>query len=469
MSTKVLVALGVIWAICLSVAPFPGWSAPETRAGIPPNDTLNASSFPAEGKYLNEYTGKYLSLKRALELALQHNPRLKTLSNAVEESAHLLNQAGRLPNPELELELENFGGSGEFSGGASAEASVRVQQRVELGGKRQRRMDVARSGIKIEEIRLRAYATDLRALARTRMTDLAVAQQQLNFARAQVDLSRTLLAMVRSRIEAGKAADIEQIAFNMQLSEAKLNSQEAQTEVQRAKYALASLWGQSLSTFAGVKLNLETLPEQVDIEELYAALDHTPATSISRLRAEVAQQEVLLEQARRIPDLHLNAGVKEERNTGDHALIAGISMGIPIFDRNQDQIAAARTRHRGAEATLHASILEQRLQLQEVWHALANTRREAHMLRTGILPAAQEHFEAVTYAYRAGKYTYQRVLDAQLDLYELRRRYIDVLGNVHRRHIELERICGGPGLRNARTPSESIPELASVVGAGDKQ
>lgn len=133
MSTKVLLALGVIWGICLSVVALPCWSAPRIQTEILSNDSHNTSFSPAEVKYSNAYPGGYLSPKRALELALQHNPRLTTFSSAVEERSHLLRQAGRLPNPELEFEVENFGGSGEFSGSANAETTVRLQQRLELG------------------------------------------------------------------------------------------------------------------------------------------------------------------------------------------------------------------------------------------------------------------------------------------------------------------------------------------------
>ncbi|MFA5700662.1 MAG: TolC family protein, partial [Desulfuromonas sp.] len=83
--------------------------------------------------------------------------------------------------------------------------------------------------------------------------------------------------------------------------------------------------------------------------------------------------------------------------------------------------------------------------------------------------AAQEHFDAVTYAYRAGKYTYAQVLDAQQNLFELRLRHIDALGDVHRKHIELERICARLDPHSPAPSPEMTPELASVLDAGDKR
>lgn len=469
MSTKVLLSLGVMWGICLSVVPLPSWSVSHAQAKIIPNDARNESSIPIEGEHLNEYPNGYLTPERALDLALQHNPRLETFASGVEERTHLLRQAGRLTNPELELELEDFGGSGEFRGGGNAEVSVRVRQRIELGGKRQRRVEVARTEVELEKTQQRAYAIELHARVRTRVVELAAAQQQLELAQAQAELSRTLLDMVRERIDAGKAADIEQIAFEMQLSEAKLKTGQAQTEVTRAQHALAALWGESAPQFNAVALKLEQLPAQEEIEALYATLSHTPASALARTRTQRAAHELRLERARSIPDLNLSVGVKEERGSGDHAMIGGISLEIPLFERNQDGIAAARARQHRADAALRASMIEQRKQLQDGWYALTSARETAHTLRTEILPAAQEHFDAVTYAYRAGKYTYAQVLDAQQNLFELRLRHIDALGDVHRKHIELERICARLDPHSPAPSPEMTPELASVLDAGDKR
>jgi len=458
-----------MWGICLSVVPLPGWSAAHAQAKIIPNDACNESSVAIQGRYPNAYPNGYLTPERALDLALQHNPRLETFARGVEERTHLLRQAGRLTNPELELELENFGGSGEFRGGANAEASVRVSQRIELGGKRQRRVEVARTEVELEKTHQRAYITELHALVRTRVVEVATAQQQLELAQAQAELSHTLLAMVRERIATGKAADIEQIAFALQLSEAKLKTGQAQIEVARAKHALAALWGESSPQFNAVALKLEQLPAHEEIEALAATLSLTPASALAQAQTQRAAHELRLERARRIPDLNLSVGVKEERGSGDHAMIGGISLEIPLFERNQDGIAAARARQQRADATLRASMLEQRKQLQNGWYALKSAREAAHTLRTEILPAAQEHFEAVTYAYRAGKYTYAQVLDAQQNLFELRQRHIDALGDVHRKHIELERICARLDPHSPAPSPEMTPELASILDAGDKR
>jgi|AntRauTorckE6833_2_1112554.scaffolds.fasta_scaffold00789_8 cobalt-zinc-cadmium efflux system outer membrane protein len=469
MSTRIAIFLGLTWVICLNVVPLCTWGDSYAQAKSIPTDTPNASAPSLAENHSGDSARRYITPERALELALQHNPELATFAGTIEARTHEIHQSARLPNPQLELELENFGGSGEFRGTSNAEASVRLQQRVELGGKRQRRVNLARSALKLEETRTRAYTSELRALVHTRAITLALAQERLQLALKQEHLSHKFLSMVRERIDTGKAADIEQIAFKIRLSEAQLKTQEAHTEVKRAQYALAALWGEPSPTFDAVALDLKDLPARIEIEDLYASLERTPATDLARNRTKQTLEAVRLERAHRIPDLNLGVGVKEDRGSGEHALIAGIGVEIPIFDRNQDGVAAARARHRQTEAALHAVMIEQRHQLREIWHALESAREKEHKLRTEILPAAQEHFEAVTYAYQAGKYTYQRVLDAQQNLFEMRRRHIDARGDIQRKYVELQRICADPDASNTGINHEPTPELASVADDGDRQ
>ncbi|MFW6387043.1 MAG: TolC family protein [Thermodesulfobacteriota bacterium] len=468
MSTRIAIFLGVAWVICLSVFTLYPWGAAYAQAESIPADTLNTSVPPLAEKHPDDSGRRYITVERAFTLALQHNPDLETFAGTIEARTHEMHQSGRLPNPELEFELENFGGSGDFSGTSNAETSVRLQQRAELGGKRQRRVNLARGALKQEEARTRAYTTELRARVRTRAIVLAQAQQRLQLTLKQKQLSHTLLSMVRERIDAGKAADMEQIAFKIRLSEMQLKTKEARIELKRAKHALAALWGESSPTFDAVALDLKALPPRCEIADLYPSLERTPASDLARNKTRQTLEEVRLERARRIPDLNLSMGVKEERGSGDHALIAGIGMEIPIFDRNQDGVAAARARQHQTEAALHAVIMEQRHQLREVWHALESAREKERRLRTEILPAAQEQFEAVTYAYRAGKHTYERVLDAQQNLFEMRQRHIAALGDIQRKHVELQRICADPDSAHTGINHEPASALASVTDNGDR-
>ena len=84
-----------------------------------------------------------LTLPQALQLALAHNPELAAVAAEIRIKDGDRRQAGLRPNPELSLELENFAGQGELRGADGAEATLQLSQLLELGGKRDRRRQLA--------------------------------------------------------------------------------------------------------------------------------------------------------------------------------------------------------------------------------------------------------------------------------------------------------------------------------------
>ena len=98
----------------------------------------------AEALELNdkEPTG-VVTLKQALSRALMHNPELKAFSLEVRALEARALQAGLFPNPEIDIEGENFGGTGEFQDTNVMETTIQLSQLIELGGKRSKRKQLA--------------------------------------------------------------------------------------------------------------------------------------------------------------------------------------------------------------------------------------------------------------------------------------------------------------------------------------
>ena len=94
---------------------------------------------------LNKDPRGAITLRKAVPLALMHNPELEafSLERRVREARAL--QAGLLPNPDLEFMVEDALGSGGFSGFGGSQATLQLSQLVELGGKRAARLRVAES------------------------------------------------------------------------------------------------------------------------------------------------------------------------------------------------------------------------------------------------------------------------------------------------------------------------------------
>jgi len=84
-----------------------------------------------------------LKLGEALSAALERNPELRAFSWEVRARVANALQEGLIPNPEIGLEVENFGGQGEARGFETPETTLQLSQLIELGGKRSKRYQVA--------------------------------------------------------------------------------------------------------------------------------------------------------------------------------------------------------------------------------------------------------------------------------------------------------------------------------------
>jgi cobalt-zinc-cadmium efflux system outer membrane protein len=149
-----------------------------------------------------------------------------------------------------------------------------------------------------------------------------------------------------------------------------------------------------------------------------------------------------LERAERIFDLTLSAGVKRFEESDDYAFTLGMSLPIPLFDRNQGGVREARYRFAQTEHQKRAARVRITTALVESYEALAGARAEALALENEIVPAAGRAFEAARSGYRQGKFGYLEVLDAQRTFAEANARLLDAQARYHRAAALVESLSG---------------------------
>ncbi|MBU2125818.1 MAG: TolC family protein, partial [Alphaproteobacteria bacterium] len=107
-----------------------------------------------------------VTLAEALTRASASSPTLASAEADVAAAMGRAQQAGFRPNPELGLEVENFAGTGAFSGLDDAESTLSVGQRFELGGKRPARERAAQAEVDAARLRLAVARADLQQQVR---------------------------------------------------------------------------------------------------------------------------------------------------------------------------------------------------------------------------------------------------------------------------------------------------------------
>ena len=134
-----------------------------------------------------------LSLEEVLRAALLQNPELSSTAFEVRAAEARTLQAGLLPNPELELEFENFGGTGEVRGVDASESTFQLSQLIELGGKRARRLRAAGLERDLAGWDYEAKRLEVLTEATKGFVDVLAAQERLALTEDIVRLSEQVL------------------------------------------------------------------------------------------------------------------------------------------------------------------------------------------------------------------------------------------------------------------------------------
>lgn len=383
-----------------------------------------------------------LTLEEALSMGLARNPGLASLELEIQAREARTQQAGTPYNPELSLEAENFAGSGNLSGVDGMETTLGLGQVLELGGKRSLRKKLAGSEKDLARWDLKSAQVGLKSEMRGAFTEVLAAQERLRILQDGLGVNKQLLETAKLRHNAGKAPATEEMKARMAYSLNHIEIDRAAQELQSARIRLASFWSIDPPGFKGAKGELRTIPPLPPLEGLVPALRSHP--DLARWKSEIAQRRFSADAAKAasIPDLSIGAGVRHlnDRGNGDVAVVAGVSLPLPLANRNKGSIREAG--HRLAQADREKQAVESRLlaRLRNLHQTLSARSEEIAHLKDELLPDAARTLQASRDAYQMGKLSFLEVLDSQRTLFEINTRFIATLAEYHKDWSGLEAI-----------------------------
>ena len=384
-----------------------------------------------------------LTLAEAIDAAMAANPELAALEHEKHALAAAVEQARLLPNPELQAEVENVAGSGGREGDEAAESTLRLTQRLELGGKRSARTRVAASAADAANAELELRRREVIATVKTAFAALLAARQRVSLAKDLEELANEALRSAGSAVGAGAMSSAERDRARLGVTKATSERVLRERQAAAARAALAATWGGSTVVSGDIVGHLDVpivLPPRDVV--LSTALGEHP--DILRAEASIAERAatVSLARANRVPDVTVAAGGRHFNDDGDVAALFSLSAPLPLFDRNQGAIAEAEARlarareeRRSADVRLHTS-------LSAAYDLCVAADEQRALLDDSVLPAAARALETTTVAHKNGLFSYHDVLEARRILYGLRADRIDRLEERFVATVEIERISG---------------------------
>jgi cobalt-zinc-cadmium efflux system outer membrane protein len=436
MCSNYALPLGIALTVILTPGPVGANPADQKMPYVPLEDWADRAPSSSE-----EPTG-ILLLPQALALALTKNPDLAAFSWQIRAQEAAALQASFFPNPTFSANASNFGNRviKGFDGDA---VTLELSQLIELGGKRAARMEAAALTKELADWDYEAKRADVLTQVSQAFIEVLTAQQRLTLTKQIQELANQMKVTTSARVQAGKVSPVEETKAKVVLASVQFELLHAEKELDAARKRLAATWGNTEPRFEAVTGDLDTVKPLPSLESLRRRLDKNP--DLARWTTEITQREALIsvEKSKAVPDVTATVGVSKYLMPDDYALVAGFSMPLPVFDRNQGGIREAEHQLTRAEEEHRSAEVRVTTLLNTAYQKLSTAYAEVSALRQDILPGAQSAYDAAREGYRLGKFGFLDVLDAQRTLFSAKNQYLLALSDYHKSAVELERLVGG--------------------------
>ncbi|WP_026136825.1 TolC family protein [Pseudomonas sp. CBZ-4] len=373
-----------------------------------------------------------LTLDSALQSAFANNPDLAAAQWEIDIAQGGRQQAGLIPNPVLSVDAEDTRRDTRTTG-------VKLSQTLELGGKRGARIDVASRAQDAAALTLEQRRNTLRADVIDSYYSALRAQERLDLAQRSLALAERGLVVANGRVTAGKTSPVEATRAQVQLSEIRLELNRAQMGLTDGYRRLAASTGSATVEFQAVAT--QGLP-QLPAAQLLARLEQTAELRLAELQILQGEASVGLEKAQRIPDLDVSIGSQYDAGARERVNLVGVSMPLPLFNRNQGNVLAASRRADQARDLRNATELRLRTETRQALDLWQTANSEVRAFNQQILPAAQSAVDSATRGFEMGKFNFLDVLDAQRTLIAARTQYLVATAQATDAWVRIERIYG---------------------------
>jgi outer membrane protein, heavy metal efflux system len=391
-SIKTYLVTGVV--ALLTVVPIPRDLAAQSTAAAP--DTVRRISL---GEAIQRLETQNLELRLAREEAAAAEARIAA--------------AGVLPNPALSATREQLSGDP----GVYHESILQVGQTLPLGGQRGLRREAARqtseaARARFDGVRLRLAFEVHRAYLRA-----AAAESDLAALAETTEVFRRVEESGRSRLAEGDISRFDQ--SRLQIERARY-----ETLLARARLALAGASRELTLLIAPDSVGAQTLilPSErlSELAAVAAVSDIETALLTAAGRADVRAAEAEIEAAEavltlqrrlRIPDVTLSGGYKHQAD-GYQGAVVGVSVPLPLWDRNRGGIAEAEANLAAARTRRELALRRAESEIRRAWETRRSIEERRRLIGETLLPESAGLLGTARLAYAEGEMSLIELLDA---------------------------------------------------------
>lgn len=391
--------------------------------------------------------------------AFDANRELAAARLDLERGRARLRQAGLRPNPTLDIEHT----TGRLTGSPDErELSLGFAMPIEVGARRQRRIDVATAELAVIEADIANRERQLTRDVLVAYIGAVAAIREFETTDRLHQLDEQMAQLVRTRVDEKDAPPLE---LSLLLTEvARLEARRAliQGRVEAALIAIGQLIGapQERLTLPPSSVALDIVPVPNDVETaIAAALEQRADVTVARLSERAAEAGVRLARAEAWPEVTVSAAYRTNRGLSelpspltavpdtDHVVAFGASIGLPFFNKNQGARAEAAVAVR--QARLRRELTEQtvRAEVTSAFRRADAARAGLTLFEQGVIPRSDDNIRIMRAAYELGEFRISDVITEQRRMLEAQQEYTEALAERYRAIVDLRAAIGLTGFQ----------------------
>jgi cobalt-zinc-cadmium efflux system outer membrane protein len=385
---------------------------------------------------------KPISLEQVIVQVLENSPQLAAADYEAKAAAARIRQAS-LGTPWLiNVEVENFAGSGFTRGVDGVETTLSVARILELGNKAMLRGEMAKQSASLMNREQDVQRLELLAEAGRRYIHVITDQERLLLARQAVGLAQKTVDAVQLRVDAGKTPIAERRRVAIELARAELELEHAEHELRASRMNLTTLWGETQQQAFTAQEDLFALTAIPEFSELARKLNRNPElTRFASIRS-LDEARVRLAESSRRSNIMLSGGLRYLATTDDVALVASASIPLGSARRSESRIEESRLTAQRNPQLMEQRRLELYAVLFEIYQELGHAQLAVRTLQEIIIPQAELALKDYENGYAAGRFSLLELTEAQRVLLGARLEAVMAAGDFHNYQIEIERLTG---------------------------
>ena len=408
---------------------------------------------PTLARYYDPVQGE--SSADLVRRALVSNGELAAARLDIDRARARLRQAGVRPNPSLDFEQK----TGRFTGSPGEyETSIGVSLPLELAGQRARRIDVARAELEATEAEVAERERQVAVTVLAAYAEALAAMRELEVTEGLNDIDLQTTRFVQARVNEGETAPIELSLLQVEVDRLKSRRAVIEGRLQAGLLRLKSLTGITLSEPLRLRESLSSMqtlwqrPDTVDAA-IDIALRTRPDLRLARLNEEVARAGLKLAHAQSAPEVVASTKYSQDQSIfndtpvgpisdRDKLLTFGVSVGIPVFNRNQGAKAEAALATR--QATRRREFLETviRSEVASAYARVDAVQDSLVIFDRGVITRSNDNIRAIRAAYQIGEFKITDLLAEQRRLLDSQRDFTETLTERYRAIADLQSAMG---------------------------